>query len=291
VTAAATLGDLAREGAAYLDAHEVPAAGFDARVLLAHALGISRSELLARLGEPAPARAVVGRFEEYLKRRGTRVPLQHITAVQEFWSLEFEVTPEVLIPRPETELVVEEALRRLPPGSTLLADIGTGSGNIAVALARELPASRVLAIDVSPRALEVARRNAERHGVAPRIEFLLGDLAKPLEDNVGAGTLDFLVSNPPYVSPAELASLEPEVRDHEPLLALTPAQGDGFALYPALLEAAQRFLRPGGHVALELPMGGGDRVPALMAGRDALELLTVRSDYSGIPRILVARRR
>jgi release factor glutamine methyltransferase len=286
---AATLGSLAREGAVYLESRDVPSASFDARVLLAHALGISRSELLSRLGEPAPDR-VRGRFREYLERRGGRVPLQHITAAQEFWSLEFEITPAVLIPRPETELVVEEALR-LGASSHLLADIGTGSGNIAVALARGLPAAKVFASDVSSEALQVARRNAARHGVASRVEFLLGDLAAPLEKAVEPGSLDLLVSNPPYVSAWELASLEPEVRDHEPRLALTPMLGDGLSLYPALLDAAVRFLRPGGHVILELPWGGADRVPGLMAGKDALELLTVRSDYSGTLRVLVARRR
>ena len=285
-----TLGDLAREGAGYLEAHDVPLARFDAQVLLARVLGISRSDLLQRVERPAPPDAGC-RFRSHLKRRGEREPLQHITGVQEFWSLEFEVSAAVLIPRPETELVVEEVLRRAAPPGSLIADIGTGSGNIAVALARELPLARVLATEVSPGALEVARRNAARHGVASRIEFLLGDLAEPLERAVQPGALDFLVSNPPYVSQAELATLDPEVREHEPRQALIPPSGDSLSFYPGLLDAAARFLRPGGHAIVELPSGGSDRIPAMMAGRDALELLTVRVDYSGIPRIVVARHR
>lgn len=288
--ASPSLGDWIREGAAYLEARGVPAARFDAQVLLASSLGISRSDLLQRRDAPAPEE-VSRRFHEALRRRGARVPLQHITGVQEFWSLEFEVTPAVLIPRPETELVVEEALRPPLGPAPRIVDVGTGSGNLAVALARELPAASVVATDTSAEALEVAQRNALRHGVAGRILFLQGDLAGPLEGLVEPGSLDLLVSNPPYVSEPELASLQPEVREHEPRGALVPPGGDGWALYPALLEAAQRVLRPGGHAILELSATGGDRVAGLMAGREALELLTVRADYSGLPRVLVARRR
>jgi release factor glutamine methyltransferase len=285
-----TLQELVREGAGYLEAREVPSPRFDAQVLLAHALGISRSDLLQRSGETAPE-GVSGHYRERLRRRGERVPLQHLTGVQEFWSLEFEVSPAALIPRPETELLVEEALRQGAGPSARIADIGTGSGNIAVALARELPAARIVATDTSAQALELARRNAQRHGVAGRIQFLQGDLAEPLSRSVQRESLDLLLSNPPYISTEELAALQPEVREYEPKEALTPSGGDGLALYPALLDAAILFLRPGGAVILELPAGGADRIPALMAGRDSLELLTVRADYSGILRVMVARRR
>ena len=285
-----TLQELVREGAGYLEAREVPSPRFDAQVLLAHALGISRSDLLQRAGETAPE-AISHQYQERLRRRGERVPLQHLTGVQEFWSLEFEVSPAALIPRPETELLVEEALRRGAGPAARIADIGTGSGNIAVALARELPAARVVATDTSAQALELARRNAQRHGVAGRIQFLQGNLAEPLSRSVPRESLDLLLSNPPYVSIAELATLQPEVREHEPKEALTPPGTDGLMLYPALLDAAAQFLRPGGAVILELPAGGADRIPALMAGRQSLELLTIRADYSGILRVMVARRR
>ncbi|HEU5180174.1 MAG TPA: peptide chain release factor N(5)-glutamine methyltransferase [Candidatus Polarisedimenticolia bacterium] len=282
--------DLILHGAAYLESRGVPGARFDAQVLLARTLGVSRSDLLLRRDAIAPE-ASRGRYEELLRRRGGRVPLQHLTGVQEFWSLEFEVGPAVLIPRPETELLVEEALRRAGGPAPRLADIGTGSGNLAVALARELPSAAVLATDISEAALEVARRNAARHGTAERIRFLLGDLARPLEGVVEPGSLDLLLSNPPYVSETELASLEPEVRDHEPRAALVPPGGQTWALYPALLEAASRYLLPGGHVILEISGTGADGVAPLMAGRDGFELVMVRPDYSGLPRVLVARRR
>ena len=287
---AVTLGDLVREGADYLQARQVPAARFDAQVLLSHALGISRSDLLQRAGEAAPETAA-RRYREGLLRRGERVPLQHLTGVQEFWSLEFEVTPAVLIPRPETELLVEEALHHAGGAGATIADIGTGSGNIAIALARELPTARILATDASAPALEIAARNALRHGVSGRIRFLQGNLAEPLAETVGRGGLDLLLSNPPYVSEQELATLQPEVREHEPRAALVPPGGDGFSLYAALLDAGVHFLRPGGWLMLELPAGGSTSLPALFAGRDALELVAVREDYSGIPRVMMARRR
>lgn len=282
--------DLILHGAAYLEARGVPAARFDAQVLLARTLGVSRSDLLLRRDAPAPEPAGP-RFEELLRRRGERVPLQYLTGVQEFWSLEFEVSPAVLIPRPETELLVEEALRRAGGPAPRVADIGTGSGNLAVAIAHDLPQAQVLATDISPEALEVARRNAARHQTAGRIRFLLGDLVRPLESVVEPGSLDLLVSNPPYVSEAELAALQPEVRDYEPRAALVPPGGQTWALYPALLDAAGRFLRPGGHAILELSGTGADGVATLMAGRDGLELAMVRPDYSGLPRVLVVRRR
>jgi release factor glutamine methyltransferase len=289
VPAARTLGEAAREGAAYLEARRVPSARFDAEALLAHVLGWDRSGLLPRLGEKAPLGAEAS-FRALLERRGLRVPLQHLTGRQEFWSLEFSVDPRVLIPRPETELVVEATLSLGSSSSSRIADIGTGCGNIAVALARELPEARLWATDISAAALEVARANAARHGTAERIRFLLGDLATPLEGEVPPGSLDFLISNPPYVAAAELPDLEPEVRDHEPRLALTPPGGDPLEFYPRLLAAGKRLVRTGGHLVLELPAGGAERMPPLLRRCGDLELVEVRTDYSGIPRVLVVLR-
>lgn len=253
-------------------------------------MGLSRSGLLQRAGEGVSER-VARRFGELIELRSQRVPLQHLTGVQEFWSLEFQVTPAVLVPRPETELLVEEAIRHAENSSAVIADIGTGSGNIAVALARELPSSRIFATDCSAEALEIASRNAVRHGVSHRIRFLRGHLGQPLEGAVAPGELDLLVSNPPYVSESELVTLEPEVRDHEPRTALVPTGGEALSLYPELLAAGARFLKPGGKILLELPAGGAQRLPALMAGKDDWRLLGVRSDYSGIPRVMIAQRR
>ncbi|HMC81677.1 MAG TPA: peptide chain release factor N(5)-glutamine methyltransferase [Candidatus Polarisedimenticolia bacterium] len=285
----ATLGDLAREGAGWLMSRSVPSARFDAEVLLAHALGTDRGALLGRQRESIPP-GVETSFRTLLGRRGDRVPLQHLTGRQEFWSLEFSVDARVLIPRPETELIVEEVLARVSSKSPQIADIGTGSGNIAVALAWELPSARILATDLSPDALEVARGNAARHGVGERIHFLQGDLAAPLEQAAGPGVLEFLVSNPPYVAEDELAAMEPEVRAHEPRAALTPG-ADPLRLYPALLTAGTRFLRSGGHLILELPAGGAEKIEVMVRGEISLELVKVRSDHGAIPRVLVARRR
>jgi release factor glutamine methyltransferase len=289
-SSARPLADLAREGAAFLEQRKVPSARFDAEVLLATALGLDRSRLLPRLMEPAPA-GVESAFQGLLERRGTRVPLQHITGRQEFWSLEFSVDPRVLIPRPETEQLVEATLGLVASPSPRIADIGTGSGCIAVALARELPGARLFATDISPEALEVARANALRHGVEERIRFLQGDLSAPLEGEVHRMSLDFLVSNPPYVAAAELAGLEPEVREHEPRRALVPLDGEALSLYPGLLAAGVRYLRSGGYMVFELPAGGAERMPSLLraAGGD-LELIELRTDYAGIPRVLVVQR-
>jgi release factor glutamine methyltransferase len=292
------LGDLAREGAAYLEERKVPSARFDAEVLLARALGLDRSGLHSRLREAVPPE-VEAAFRCSLERRGRRIPLQHVTGRQEFWSLELAVDHRVLIPRPETEIVVEAALAcalspspasSSPAPPCLIADIGTGSGNIAIALARELPEARIWATDISSQALEVALSNAVRYGVEERIRFLQGDLADPLEGRLAPGSLDLLVSNPPYVAAAELAVLEPEVRDHEPRQALTPPGGEALELYPGLLQAGRRFLRSGGHLILELPAGGAERMPSLLRDACDLELVEIRSDYSGIPRVLVVQR-
>jgi release factor glutamine methyltransferase len=284
-----TLGDLAREGAEYLEKREVPSARFDAEVLLAHVMGLDRSAILARMREAASPQAEA-RFLGILERRGLRIPLQHLTGRQEFWSLEFAVDRRVLIPRPETELVVEAALSLVSSPSPRIADIGTGSGNIAVSLAREMPEAQIWATDISYEALEVARGNAVRQGVEGRIRFLQGDLAAPLGEEVAPGSLDALVSNPPYVAAAELATLQPEVRDHEPRLALVPPGGDPLELYPGLLSAGFRYLRPGGHLILELPSGGAENMPSLLRRTPEMEILEVRTDYSGIPRVLVVLR-
>ncbi len=284
-----TLGDLAREGAVCLGDKGVVSARFDAEVLLARALGVDRSALLARMREAIPPGAESA-FRDLLERRGRRVPLQHITGTQEFWSLEFAVDRRVLIPRPETELVVESVLSLAASPDLRIADIGTGSGNIAICLARELPGARIWATDISTEALEVARTNAARHGLEERIRFLQGDLAAPLEGEVPPGSLDFLACNPPYVAESEMAGLEPEVRDHEPRLALVPPGGDALAFYPGLLAAGARFLRPGGWLVLEVPAGGAEKIPPLIRRAAGLDLIEVRSDLSGIPRVLLISR-
>jgi release factor glutamine methyltransferase len=234
------------------------------------------------------------RYDELLKRRAEGVPVQYLTGRQEFWGLEFEVNPGVLIPRPETEHVVEVALERLGErrnAPLCVADVGTGSGCLAVALACELPLARIVATDISPWALQVARRNAARHGVGQRIRLLRMNL---LESYLTTGDatgplLDLIVSNPPYVGRGEREALPREVVEHEPHEALFAGE-HGLAIYPRLIAQAAGLLRPGGVLVVELGYGLSVRVGALVAGGSAWTNVSTTNDLAGIPRVLAAER-
>jgi release factor glutamine methyltransferase len=280
---------LLERGASELRQAGVPEARFEAELLLRHALGCTREVLFARLHEPAAAEAV-GHYFQLLERRRGRVPIQHILGTQEFYGLSFRVTPSVLIPRPETEGVVEEALKELAArarSAPRVADVGCGSGCIAVALARECPEAAILAIDASPSALAVARENAVAHGVDERISFLHGDLLDPLVER--GEKLDLVVSNPPYVVDSEIVELEPEVKEHEPRIALAGGP-DGLAAITRLLEGMGAVLDSGGAVVMEIGKGQDLQVAerVLSAG---LDLLRIVPDLAGIPRVVVARKR
>lgn len=288
-----------------LRASGVPNAARDALVLLGHALHEDTAGLHARPHDPVPEQAEA-RYRDLLARRATRVPLQYLTGVQEFWSLRFRVTPAVLIPRPETEGLVEAFLRLAFRPDPLVADIGTGSGCLAVAVAREVPGARVHAIDVSEEALEVARHNAAAHGTSERIVFHRGDLLEPLRAAGLEDRLDFMLSNPPYVGEGEFKTLEPEVAAHEPRAALTPGP-DALLVHRRLAREAAAFLKPGGHLIVEIGHGQEPALRALYAGAatagprgpepaapdgagpTGLEVVEVRRDLAGLPRVLVAR--
>jgi release factor glutamine methyltransferase len=216
------------------------------------------------------------------------MPVQYIVGNQEFRGLEFEVTPDVLIPRPETEILVEEALSSLQAGTTILADVGTGSGCIAVTLALERLDARIFAIDISEPALEVARRNARRHGVEDRIRFLRGDLLAPLASLLQNETADCICSNPPYVAERDLFSLQREVRDWEPRLALRAGE-DGLQVIERLVPQALRMLRPRGVLIMEIGYNQQKQVSGLFT--EEWQSLRIREDLSGIPRIVVAQKR
>lgn len=280
-------------------AHELQQAGvsgsrFEAELLLRHALGCSREILLARLDESVPPEAA-GHFFQIVERRRGRVPTQYLVGAQEFWGLEFRVTPDVLIPRPETEGLVEETLRRLARSHAVqLADVGCGSGCIAASLAFELPEARVFATDISPAALAVARENALRLGVGERIQFLPGDLLEPLMRLTGktgkpAVHLDAVVSNPPYLREEEMDSLSPEVRDHEPRIALAGGR-DGLAVVRRLIPEAETLLAAGGLLLMEIGAGMESAVKRLLAGTTLSWEATAR-DLQGLPRVIVARKR
>ena len=225
-----------------------------------------------------------------MARRAAREPLQYLTGVQEFWSLTFEVTPAVLIPRPETEGLVEAFLRLNHAPDPIVVDVGTGSGCLAVVAAREIPGARVYASDVSGEALQVARRNAAAHAVAGRIDFRLGDLFEPLRGAGLDGRVDFIVTNPPYVSEADLPGLMPEVRNHEPRAALLGGP-DGLDTHRRLARESPEFLKTGGHLLAEVGLGQESALRAVYAGQGRLDLVAILPDLAGIPRILIARAR
>lgn len=254
-----------------------PSARLDAEVLLAHTLGWSRARLLAEGAAPlAPEHG--RRFAALVARRAALEPVAYLVGAREFYGLPLEVTPDVLVPRPETELLVEAALERARGRAGLrIADIGTGSGAIAVALAAHLPAARIDAVDLSPAALAVAARNAARHGVAARVRLLQGDLLAPLEQPV-----DLLVSNPPYTL---LAEIDEGVRRHEPHLALDGGP-DGLALYRRLLAQAPPLLRPGGALLLEIGAAQGPAVSALARQHFPAAQVRVAQDLAGLDRIV-----
>jgi release factor glutamine methyltransferase len=273
-------------GAARLRAAGVPAPAFDAELLLRHVLGWDRAAVLVGSAAPLPAEPRA-RYEALLAERERRRPLQHLTGTQAFWRHEFLVTPDVLIPRPETELVVEAALGllRLAP-APVIVDVGTGSGCIALCLAAELPGAEVHATEVSREALAVAEANAHRLGLAGRVHFHEGDLLEPLA--ALAGRLDLVASNPPYVGEDERETLAPEVRDHEPAPALFPP-GDRYSIIRRLVPAAARLLRPAGHLVLEVGLGMSREAAALCRAA-GLAVTAVKPDLQGIPRAIVARR-
>ena len=279
---------LLERGASELREAGVPEARFEAELLLRHALGCTREALFARLHEPAGAEAA-GHYFHLLERRRGRVPIQHILGTQEFYGLSFRVTPSVLIPRPETELVVDEALAELSARSKsapTIADVGCGSGCIAIAIARARPDATFLAIDRSPSALAVARENATAHGVDERITFLHGDLLDPLVER--GEKLDLVVSNPPYVVDAEIRELAPEVKEHEPRMALAGGT-DGLSAIARLLEGVGAVLDAGGVVVMEIGKGQ-DRQVAERVLSAGLDLLRIVPDLAGIPRVVVARK-
>lgn len=264
----------------------------DAELLAREVLGWDRARFLAHETD-APPPSFAEAFAALVARRERREPISGILGRREFWGLDFDVTPDVLAPRPETEIIVEEALARLPrrdagtghaPADLRLADVGTGSGCLAVCLAIAREDARVIATDVSAGAAQVARRNAERHGVADRIDIRVASLLEGV-----AAPLDLIVSNPPYVPTSDIQGLPPEVRDHEPRSALDGGP-DGLDLVRALMAQAAVTLSPAGFLIVEFGVGqeAGVREAARRAG---LEVLVIRKDLQGIPRTIVARSR
>lgn len=283
----ATIAETLKQAGRRLRAAQVPNDLLDAQTLLAEALGQDRTYLIVNFSRQLDDELLV-RYRALIERRAAGEPLQYITGRQEFFGLEFEVTPAVLIPRPETELIIEETIRLAQQANldeAIIVDVGTGSGCIAVTLAREIEDAQVFACDISPEALQVARRNAARHRLEDRIQFRESDLLAVFEIKPFA---DFILSNPPYVAAAEIATLQREVRDWEPHLALTD-HGDGLSFYRRLFRDTPARLNPGGHLLCELGYGQAKAVLA-MIDPAVWEEPRLLDDLQGIPRTLVLRK-
>ena len=266
-----------------LDADEATA---DARVLAQRALGWDHATLLARAREPSPARFPAA-YEALLARRTRREPVAQIVGRREFWGLDFLVTRDVLTPRPESELLVEEALawlRSTTRPHPMVADVGTGSGCLVTAIAVEAPSAWGVAIDIAEPALAVARRNAERIGVADRIVWRRGSLLDGLDDEV-----DLVVANLPYVPAGDIPALAPEVREYEPVTALDGGP-DGLDLVRAVMRQAPVAVRSGGRLLLEVGVGQADAVTDLARATATLTPVGVRQDLQGIPRVVIVER-
>jgi release factor glutamine methyltransferase len=276
-----TLNDLLRRGIVLLG--DQPQSILEAKVLLLRAAAISEECYLAAPDRPCPPKAEAF-FERLVARRLDGVPLSHLTGTREFWSIPIEVTPSVLVPRPETEGLVEKILELSTREAESILDVGTGSGCIAIALAKELPRAEIQAVDVSERALRVARRNAARHKVR-HIEFRRSDLFSAFR--ASGVRFDFIVSNPPYISRAEWDGLEPDVREFEPRRALLAGES-GLEVIERLVRRSGAFLKPGGYLVFEIGDGQRDRVLSLF-GRRWTEIETAW-DLAGKPRVITARR-
>lgn len=278
-----SIAEALREASLVLENNGVPEARRDASSLLSFVLGKDRTFLISH-AEDRVADDSLNQLREFVERRAAGEPLQYITGVQDFYGREFRVTPDVLIPRPETELLVEAALE--VSNGEFICDVGTGSGCIALTLLCERPGARAVAVDKSAAALEIAKLNANKLSVTDRAVFVVSDCFDALDPN--EYQFDLIVSNPPYVSESALAGLQREVRDHEPLVALSPG-ADGLSVIRRLLTDAPAYLKPNGHLLMEIGFDQGEKVRNLI-DESVWSLLEVRPDLQCIPRIVVLRK-
>lgn len=280
-----------REATASLSKADIESACLDAELLLAEALGLDRSMLYLHYEAPLEARAEE-RFRSLLARRVDGEPVAYITGRREFWSLDFLVTPAVIVPRPETEMLVEVAVGLFEAESQIsdrkfqILDLGTGSGAISISLAKEIANAEVWATDVSSDALGIARANARRHGVEEKIQFLHGDLFEPV--SARGEIFDLIVSNPPYVRRAALETLPRDVRDFEPRVALDGG-ADGLDFYRRIIPGALRYLTMGGFLAVEIGADMGEDVARLFADAGGYVPPQLYRDLAGKERIVCAR--
>ncbi|HIX84443.1 MAG TPA: peptide chain release factor N(5)-glutamine methyltransferase [Candidatus Megamonas gallistercoris] len=266
----------------YFKSKNIESARLDAEVLLSHVLGQERIYLYVHFDEPME-QAELGKFREYVKKRAQHVPVAYIIGEKEFMGLPFKVTPDTLIPRPDTEILVENVLANLAEDETVqIVDIGTGSGAIILSLLANLPKARGKTVDIAVKAVEVAKENAVRLQVADRCEFLVGDLFAPLQDS----KFDVIVSNPPYIPQKDIATLEADVRAYEPVSALTDG-GDGLSYYRRLLAEGKRYLKENGFIALEIGIHQAQAVKRIALDNGWRNIKIIK-DYAGIDRVVLA---
>ncbi len=284
-----TIGGLLAWARQTLESAGTANAGQEALWLLADALHVELHQLVSRADQSVTVEQQA-RATTIVQRRASREPLQYILGTQEFCGLDFHVTPAVLIPRPETELLVQETLREggFEEGAVLV-DVGTGSGCVAISLATILSGMRIFALDSSGDALIVAKGNAERHGVREKIIWSQGDLLSPLRECQVAGKVDAIVSNPPYIAEAEWAGLQPEVREYEPRLALL-AGPRGTEFHERLIQDSRDFLVSGGLLVMELGQGQASHVQQVVKDAGGYTGLQTVKDDAGIERVLIVRR-
>lgn len=268
---------------AYFNRKGVEQPRSNAEVLLSHILGMSRIDLYIHFDKPLTPEELA-RFRDAVRRRAAKEPTQYITRKQEFWSLEFEVTPAVLIPRPETEWLVEKSLEIIGDKTASVLDLCTGSGAVAVALAHERPSLTVFATDLSFDAVVIARRNAQRHGVADRVHFAVMDLLGGLSPRLLP--FDVIVANPPYIGEIEFPRLAPEVGRYEPELALRGGGREGLEVIYRILAEFTDYLKPGGSLFMEIGMGQADILRDELDRFPAIESYRFIRDYAGILRVL-----
>ena len=288
-----TIKELLKVTIDYLEKKEIESPRLSAEILLAHQLNIDRVKLYLRFDQPLHDKEVAG-YRSLIKRRLSREPIQYITGVQEFWSLDFAVGPQVMVPRPETELLVEHAValcrgnRSAQGPCARILDLGTGCGALAVAIARELEEVSVWASDVSQEALAMARENAKRHGVEERIQFVLSDLWQGLSNQ--ELTFDIIVSNPPYIRSEAIDSLPPEVRDHEPRQALDGGE-EGMDYIRNIIQEAPKHLNPGGWILLEMDPEQTTKALGLIEANKNFGEKARLKDYSHYYRVVMAQKK
>jgi len=281
------IAEALREASQILQRAGVPEARREAGSLLSFIIARDRTFLISHAEDQVDEHSL-NQFREAIERRAAGEPLQYITGLQDFFGREFRVTPDVLIPRPETELLIEAALAVVGhDAAPLICDVGTGSGCIAVTLLCEIGQARVVALDKSAAALEIAKLNAAKLSVTDRAVFVVSDCFESRDSR--EYQFDLIASNPPYVSAGVLAGLQREVRDHEPLVALSPGP-DGLSMIRRLLQEAPAFLKPNGYLILEIGFDQGEKVQSLVDA-DVWRSLELRPDLQGIPRIVILQKR